>query len=128
MNNIREMTVTVANTHPYLTTPTQENHQLPDQSSTKTLLQADESGDRGSNLVATAEVGINLKGVSTMGGGQENKMRVRKILAGIRINRMGPMREILTGLLMKMTATTETWGTTKLWGETTTLIERMTRR
>ena len=29
MDDIREMTVTVANTHPYLTTPTQENHQLP---------------------------------------------------------------------------------------------------
>ena len=73
MDDIREMTVTVANTHPYLTTPTQENHQLPDQSSTKTPLQEDESGDRGSNVVATAAVGTNLKGVSTMGGGQEHE-------------------------------------------------------
>ena len=67
------MTVTVTNKHPYLTTPTQENHQLPDQSSTETPLQAGESGDCGSNVVATAAVGTNLKGVSTMGGGQENE-------------------------------------------------------
>ena len=43
-------------------------------------------------------------------------MRVRKILAGIRINRMGPMREMPKVWSMKMTATTETWGDDEVMG------------
>ena len=43
-------------------------------------------------------------------------MRVRKILAGIRINRMGQMREMPKVWSMKTTATTEKWGDNEVMG------------
>ena len=55
-------------------------------------------------------------------------MRVRKILAGTRIIRMGPMREMPTGWLMTLTATTVTRGVRTLRGTMTMLTRRRTRR
>ena len=82
MNDIRELPVTGANIYPSLTTPTQENHPLPDQSSNETPLQADKSGDRRPKLVATTAVGTNRKGVSTLVGGQENENESKKNTGG----------------------------------------------